>query len=267
MSPFAHLLHALRLQHGIRQAELATLLGYEQSYISALEVGIKGPPTDEFVDRLVQGLQLTQGDEMRLRDAVSASQRKLVIDRDTPEDGYWLLKELREQFESLSPRQIRMLRDVLQLGQENERAQKDPVRRVPRRGSPIIGQECLLEPGQSIPERRVHELIGAGKIIPLASPGETRSARWYLPKVALQALMFSGTAATPADSIALSSVLRGGRLDDGEFIAIVNGLQNGELSTVGVVPCPIGRVAVSKQALDEFRLRWTIQHHRGLSID
>ncbi|WP_376767311.1 helix-turn-helix domain-containing protein [Paludibacterium denitrificans] len=103
MSPFAHLLHALRLQHGIRQAELAALLGYEQSYISALEVGIKGPPTDEFVDRLVQGLQLTQGDEVRLRDAVSASQRKLVIDRDTPEDGYWLLKELREQFESLSP--------------------------------------------------------------------------------------------------------------------------------------------------------------------
>ncbi|MCD4483934.1 hypothetical protein LQR31_05530 [Chromobacterium vaccinii] len=56
-------------------------------------------------------------------------------------------------------------------------------------------------------------------------------------------------------------------MDDGEFIAIVNGLQNGELSAVGVVPCPIGRVAVSKKALDEFRLRWAIQHHRGLSID
>ncbi|MTD33063.1 helix-turn-helix domain-containing protein [Paludibacterium denitrificans] len=118
-----------------------------------------------------------------------------------------------------------------------------------------------------IPERRVHELILAGKITPLASPGETRSARWYLPKSALQSLMFSGSASTPADAIAISSVLRGGRLDDGEFIAIVNGLQNGELSAVGVVSCPIGRVAVSKKALDEFRLRWAIQHHRSLSID
>ena len=49
MSPFSHFLHELRLQHQIRQSELAELLGYEQSYISALEVGIKGPPTDEFV--------------------------------------------------------------------------------------------------------------------------------------------------------------------------------------------------------------------------
>jgi predicted transcriptional regulator len=46
MSPFSHFLHELRLQHQIRQSELAELLGYEQSYISALEVGIKGPPTE-----------------------------------------------------------------------------------------------------------------------------------------------------------------------------------------------------------------------------
>ena len=56
-------------------------------------------------------------------------------------------------------------------------------------------------------------------------------------------------------------------MNDGEFIAIANGLQNSELSAEGGVPCTIGRVTISKQALDEFRLRWTIQHHRGLSID
>lgn len=50
MSPFSHFLHELRLRHQIRQAELAELLGYEQSYISALEIGAKGPPTEEFVE-------------------------------------------------------------------------------------------------------------------------------------------------------------------------------------------------------------------------
>ena len=50
MSPFSHFLHELRLRHQIRQSELAELLGYEQSYISALEIGAKGPPTEEFVE-------------------------------------------------------------------------------------------------------------------------------------------------------------------------------------------------------------------------
>jgi len=53
MSPFSHFLHELRMRLEIRQAELAELVGYEQSYISALEVGLKGPPTQEFITRLI----------------------------------------------------------------------------------------------------------------------------------------------------------------------------------------------------------------------
>lgn len=56
MSPFARQLHELRLRHGIRQNELAELIGYDQTYISALEVGLKGPPTPEFVDKVVATL-------------------------------------------------------------------------------------------------------------------------------------------------------------------------------------------------------------------
>lgn len=40
------------MRHGVRQVELAERIGYEQSYISALEAGAKGPPTPEFIDRL-----------------------------------------------------------------------------------------------------------------------------------------------------------------------------------------------------------------------
>jgi predicted transcriptional regulator len=35
------------MQHGICQTVLADMIGYEQTYISALEVGKKGPPTQE----------------------------------------------------------------------------------------------------------------------------------------------------------------------------------------------------------------------------
>lgn len=58
MSPFAHLLHNLQMRHNIRQSELAERLGYEQSYISALEIGLKGPPGPDFVDRLIAALEL-----------------------------------------------------------------------------------------------------------------------------------------------------------------------------------------------------------------
>jgi len=133
MSPFAHLLHDLRMRHGIRQSELAELIGYEQSYISALEVGLKGPPTPEFVERLTSVLRLTDADRQELNQAAQASQRKLVIDHDTPQEAYWLLNDLRHQFSELTSTQIRVIRDVLQLRPGGDVATRDPVRRLKRR--------------------------------------------------------------------------------------------------------------------------------------
>lgn len=78
MSPFSHLLRELRMRHNVRQVELAELLGYEQSYISALEVGLEGPPTQEFVERLKAALPLSSAEQQEVLAAVEASQRKLV---------------------------------------------------------------------------------------------------------------------------------------------------------------------------------------------
>lgn len=133
MSPFSEMLHALRMRHGMRQAELADALGYEQSYISALEVGLKGPPTPEFITRLIKAFSLSIAEQQLLHDAVGASHRKLVIDADTPQDIYWLLKDLRDQVDSLSPVQIRMMRDLLSMKGAIKEELPDPVRRLKRR--------------------------------------------------------------------------------------------------------------------------------------
>jgi len=134
MSPFSHLLHELRIRRNIRQAELAELLGYEQSYISALEVGLKGPPTEEFVDRLIQALAISEVEQHRLRTAVQASQRKLVIDPDAPPDIYWLLNDLRSEVKCLSPGQVRMIREILGLRETLSEERAEPERRLKRRG-------------------------------------------------------------------------------------------------------------------------------------
>jgi len=103
MSPFSQLLHDLRVRHGLRQAELADRIGYEQSYISALEVGLKGPPTEEFLDRVANAMSLGDEERHQLWVAAQASQRKLVIDPDAPPDIYWMLNDLRSEVDRLTP--------------------------------------------------------------------------------------------------------------------------------------------------------------------
>lgn len=102
------------MKYGIRQVDLAALIGYDQTYISAMESRLKGLPAEEFVNRLAEALPLTQQEQQELLLAADASQRKLIVDLDTHEEAYWLLKALRDNFRTLSSRQIRMIRDVLE---------------------------------------------------------------------------------------------------------------------------------------------------------
>jgi transcriptional regulator with XRE-family HTH domain len=133
MSPFSQFLHDLRMRRRLRQADLADLLGYEQSYISALEVGLKGPPTNEFLDRLTQILALSASERDEMRAVSHASQRKLVIDPGAPPDIYWLLADLRSAVDRLSPSQVRIIREVLVMPAASSEERAEPVRRLKRR--------------------------------------------------------------------------------------------------------------------------------------
>lgn len=136
MSPFSELLYRLRCRYDVRQTELAERLGYEQSYISALEIGLKGPPTDEFVDRLQSALPLTHAERDQLRKAVEASNRKLVLEPDAPTAHFLLLDDLRKELGQASPKQIEMIRDILRLRLRDTFESDDdgpPPRRIRRR--------------------------------------------------------------------------------------------------------------------------------------
>lgn len=115
MSPFANQLKSFRVQRGLRQIELAELVGYEQSYISALELGLKGPPTDEFVKQLIGVLNLSQEEQQALHEAVEASQRKINIPSEAPTEIYWLFHKLRQQIGRLHPVQIELIETALSL--------------------------------------------------------------------------------------------------------------------------------------------------------
>lgn len=130
MSPFSKYFHQLRMSYGVRQVELAELLGYEQSYISALEIGTKGPPTQEFIERLIEVLSLSEQQQAELREAADASQRKFVIPSDVPEDVYWLIQDLRRHLNTLRPAEINILREIIKLKDSQAQHMPLPLRRV-----------------------------------------------------------------------------------------------------------------------------------------
>ncbi|RYE02401.1 MAG: XRE family transcriptional regulator [Sphingobacteriales bacterium] len=135
MSPFARYLYDLRMARQIRQCDLAEMLGYDQSYVSALEVGLKSPPPKEFVERLINALSLPPEDALRARQEADASQRRLVLDVQMPEDVYRLVHALRGRVTRLQPKQINMICDILEMSDGMPARQPEPGRRIPRRKS------------------------------------------------------------------------------------------------------------------------------------
>lgn len=136
MSPFAHFLNDLRLKHQVRQVDLAELLGYEQSYISALELGLKNAPNGEFLAKLIRVLELSADEQARLHEAVAASERKLAIPADANRNLYYLMHGLRQQIDNLHPVQVELINTALSLKGSLVDPEPEQVRRIKRRRKP-----------------------------------------------------------------------------------------------------------------------------------
>lgn len=115
MSPFSIFLRQIRIKHGYRQKELAELLGYEPSYVSALERCKKGLPKKDFVNRLITKLELDEAELEELNQAVAKSRRQILLPLNASQDEYELLSELESQLGHLNPLQVQLMRLALTL--------------------------------------------------------------------------------------------------------------------------------------------------------
>lgn len=115
MSPFARRLGEFRKARRLKQKDLAEQLGYEQSYLSALEVGIKGPPTKEFVEKLANAFRLSEDEAEEIRASAVESDRKLTIPADSDEQVYRLVHEMRQKICTLLPSQVSMMMEILSM--------------------------------------------------------------------------------------------------------------------------------------------------------
>lgn len=115
MSPFSVYLSELRNRFGLRQTKLAEMLGYEQSYISGLELGTKSPSNQEFLARLTRAFKLTDQEQAELARVVKQSQQRFVLPRDVPPEAFRLCSELWDKIDRLPLAQLQAMRALLSL--------------------------------------------------------------------------------------------------------------------------------------------------------
>lgn len=115
MSPFSVYLSELRIRHGLRQTKLAELLGYEQGYISALELGTKNPSNEEFLAKLVQTFEMTSQEQAELAIAVKESQVRYTLPRDVPPEAFRFCSHNREKIDRLPQTQWQVMLGLLNL--------------------------------------------------------------------------------------------------------------------------------------------------------
>lgn len=113
-SPFAVFLRDLRIRNNFRQRELAEQLGYEQAYVSALELGTRGA-TKEFLDALTTRMPLSDKDRADLEIAVAESGRRFVLPAEVSTETYRLAHELFGKVEKLHPSIISAMRELLKI--------------------------------------------------------------------------------------------------------------------------------------------------------
>lgn len=113
MSPFAITLKTLRLNRNLRQKDAADLLGYEQSFVSGLERGLKSPPKNGFINQVAIKYQLTEVELEALTCAMCQSKRNYSIPKGASLDAYEIFRELEKQINKLGQNQLKLIKLAL----------------------------------------------------------------------------------------------------------------------------------------------------------
>ena len=127
-SPISIYLRDLRLQVGMTQLDLAHSIGYEQAYVSSIELGTKSP-SKEFLDKLVGVMELCVEDQQKLELALQASKRRFVLPPDASTKTYRFCNDLWDKLERLHPALLEAMHVMLNVEEQvEERPRYQPTR-------------------------------------------------------------------------------------------------------------------------------------------
>lgn len=113
-TPVSIFLRELRLQLALTQTELADLVGYEQAYVSSMELGTRGP-SKEFLQKLALALELGQEEQRQLEVALHSSNRRFVLSPEASTKTFLFCNDLWDRLETLHPALLEALHVLLTL--------------------------------------------------------------------------------------------------------------------------------------------------------
>lgn len=138
-SPISIHLRDLRLRVGMTQMDLAHSIGYEQAYVSSIELGTKSP-SKEFLAKLVGVIALGVEDQQKLELALQASKRRFVLPPDASTRTYQFCNDLWNKLERLHPallEAMHVMLDVEDRVAERPRYQPTRLKRRTKQEAPM----------------------------------------------------------------------------------------------------------------------------------
>lgn len=127
-SPVSIFLRNTRLRAGLTQRQLADLIGYEQGYVSATELGLKSP-SNEFLAALVTQLKLNAKSQEELTVALKSSRRRFTLPPEVSTETYLFCNDLWEKIERLHPTLLSTIHNMIKMDDLIvERPQSQPTR-------------------------------------------------------------------------------------------------------------------------------------------
>ena len=127
-SPVSIYLRDLRLQVGMTQLDLARSIGYEQAYVSSIELGTKSP-SKEFLAKLVVVMKLSDEDRQNLELALKGSKRRFTLPPESSTSTYKFCNELWDKLDRLHPALLDAMHVMLLVeDQVAERPRYQPTR-------------------------------------------------------------------------------------------------------------------------------------------
>lgn len=133
MNPFAELMRELRLRRGLRQADMASLLGCPRKTVTAVEGGDGRGIRIDLVERVCAVLDLSEAERLELENAARHSQRVYAIPDEVPSPVYQLVRELFDRIDRLTALEIEAIRLVLKMHSDRQPAAGSYVPRLVRR--------------------------------------------------------------------------------------------------------------------------------------
>jgi transcriptional regulator with XRE-family HTH domain len=115
MTPLGLALESFRRSRGLQQNSLALSAGIRPCYLSAIEKGKKGPPSNSVLQKLIETMDLSEDEARELETAAYQSRQRLTVPDQASIHEYRLLHKIWEKLGSLSENQVKGMELFLEM--------------------------------------------------------------------------------------------------------------------------------------------------------